>query len=86
MKIRLTAADEGIETFNPMNKPLLQQKIERPIDRHRLGGLINTLERPQKVVGLDGLVIRPDQLENLFSDRGKPNAAFAAKAIRLRHR
>jgi hypothetical protein len=85
MKIRLTTANEGIETFNPMNETLLQKKIERPIDRHRLRGLIDTLERLQKVVSLHGFVIRPNQLENLFSNRGKPNAALLAKAIRLRH-
>src|SRR5690606_32310381 len=63
------AADEGVERLDPVNEAVVAQEIERAIDGGRRGGAAVAAELLKDVVGADGRVAAPDELQNSSSQR-----------------
>lgn len=63
------AAHKGVEAVDSMNEALLKQKVERAVDGGRFDRVVFGGEAVEKLVGLDGLVARPDQFQHTTTQR-----------------
>ena len=61
-----------------MDETLLQEEIERPIDRRRRRVPVVLAQPVEQIVGLDRLARRGDQLEHFPAQRGEPQATLLA--------
>lgn len=77
----IAAANECIQAFYPVHKTLLAEEIEGSINRGRFSGRIVDLQLLQQIVGLDGLMIAPDQFQHESPDSGETGAAFHTKTL-----
>ena len=86
--VRIGAADIGVQAFDPMDKTLLDQEIERPIDRERGDAFALDRHVVQDGVGAARPVPAPDQLKHLPPDGGQARAARGAELLgtAVRHR
>ncbi len=80
--IRVRAADEGIEAFYAVDKAVLQQEIQRPVDRWRRRALAFGPEDIKDFVSPEGFMAAPYQFQNPPPERRQPHAAFPAQGRR----
>ncbi len=81
--VRMMTADERVDRFELVDEAVLEQEVERAIDRRRRGGAVLVLEPVEQIVGLDRLRLGRDQLEHAQAQRRQAQAAQLARA---RHR
>ena len=75
---RSRAGHIGVEPFDPVRKPGLDQKRQRAVGDRRLGAMSVPLEPPQDIVGASRRVIFKQDLENPAPGRSQPQAAIGA--------
>src|SRR5262249_15164853 len=76
--LRPRAADEGAERFDAVNETVIEQELESAVGRRRRRGPAVATQRIEDVVGADGGVAVPDQLEDAPAQRREPAAALRA--------
>ncbi len=77
--VGLRAADVGVEGFEAVDQAVLHQEIERAIDGRRRRAAAVALQLLEQLVGADGRVAAPDQLQHAAADVGQPGAPAAAQ-------
>jgi hypothetical protein len=70
LKLREIAADEGVQTLDAVNEPLLHEEFQGAIYGGRLRHAIQRLDPIQQDVGLDGMMTFPNQLQH-FPPNGR---------------
>jgi hypothetical protein len=78
----MTATKIGIEGFNAMDKPLVLQKLECPVNGHWRCALLRCLNAIQQVIGFYSLMALPYQLKNLAPHRCEASASGRAELFR----
>ena len=65
------AAEEGVERIQPMHQPCSLKELERPVHRlrRRIAAFLGELR--ENLVGPDGLMLPPDDLEDPPADRSE---------------
>ena len=79
--LRMMATDEGIHRSQPVDKALLQQEIERAIDRGRRRPEILGAELVEERVGADRLVARPDEFQHTAAQRREAKVPGGAQFL-----
>lgn len=75
----MRAGDEGVARAQAVDEALLDQKVERPVDRDRREAPPARRRDPVgEIIGPDRLVIAIERLQRLAPDRRQPQAALAA--------
>lgn len=77
----VVAADKGVEPLQFMYQPVFQQEVQRAIYRGWLGRGHLLLQLRQHIIGLDGLVALPYQLQHPFADGGEVGVLRVANGL-----
>ena len=77
----LDAADKRGQAFEAVDKSLLTQEIERPVDRGRGGRAALGAQAFEQVVGTSGTVGFQDQAEHMAAQPGQAGAALVAQRL-----
>jgi len=83
---RMAAADKGVQAFDPMDQPLGQQEIQRPVDGRRGARNAIPLQFRQQIIGTHWLVARPHQFQNPAALGCQPHPARGTDLFRRAHR
>jgi hypothetical protein len=83
---RAGAADEGVARFDAVDQALLDEELERAIDRGRLGAAAVGAQGLQELKGADRGMALPDQFQHPPADIGQPRAALTAQRLRRTQR
>ena len=85
--IRMMAGHVGVDRFELVHKAVGHQEIERAIHGGRCDrtGTVALAHPLKQVVSLDRLAGIGDQPQHVTTDRGQPQAAFAAGALDRAH-
>lgn len=75
------AANEGIERIEAMGETGADEKVEGPVHRHRCRHPVATRQLAEDLVGADGLMAAPDDLEDLAAGRSQGQAALLAHPL-----
>ncbi len=78
---RMAAADEGIHALDAVDQPVLDQKIERPVDGGRRRAQILVAQFVEQRIGADRLVTRPHQLEHAPAQRREAEILLGAHLL-----
>ena len=76
-----TAADKGVHGVETMDQASLAEEIERAIDGRRSGLDAAVAQGIDQVIGLDRLMIPPDQFQYLTPDRGQAQPLLTTGAF-----
>ena len=80
--LRTGATDEGVQGRNPVHQPLLQEKVQRAVDRwRRRSSAILPRQGIENVVGAERLVAGPDQLQHPLAQRGEAHTGPLAQLL-----
>ena len=71
---RVMAGNESVDRFELVNEPVLEQKIERAIDRRRRGITVMLTQLVEQIVSLDRLTGGGDQFQH-FTTQGRQTQA-----------
>lgn len=80
--VKVAAEDEGVERLHLVGEPLLEQKVERPVDGGGFGMCLGLLQLGQQIVGADGIAMGGKQPEHLAPGRGETNPPLVAETFR----
>ena len=75
---RMVAAYERVDRLKFVDEAVLQQKIQRAIDRRRRGDARTVLEMIEQIVGLDRNRGLCDQFEYAKANRGEAQSSLTA--------
>lgn len=80
------ATDEGVATFDTMDEPLCQQKIERAVNDRRRDAFAaaGIVQQGEDIVSTQRLVAGQQDFEHLPASRGQTQLALFADAPRRR--
>ena len=78
----MVAADKGIHALDTVDQAVLDQEVERPVDRRRRRAEFLAAQAVEQGVGADRLVPGPDQFENPPPQRRKAQAFGGAQLLR----
>jgi zinc transport system substrate-binding protein len=83
-KLRLIAADEGVERGNAVDQAVFQEKIQRTVDRRRRRATtVFFAQHGEDVIGAQRLVALPDQLQHPFAQGGQAQTLARTDALRF---
>ena len=80
--VEVAAEDEGVERLHLVGEPLLEQKVECPVDGGGLCMGLGLLQLGQQVIGADGIAMGGKQPEHLAPGRGETDPPLVAKTFR----
>src|SRR5690349_7413125 len=75
---RVVAGNVGVDGFELVDEALLEQEIERAIDRRRRRIAVALAQVVEQVIRLDRLARRRDQFQYFLAQRSQPQAALLA--------
>ena len=75
----------GVERLDAMHQSLLDQEVQRAIDRGRPGRGVLGSQPVEQIIGLQSAAGVGNDLQHPLANGGKAHAAFAALAQRLLH-
>ncbi|CAD5279710.1 hypothetical protein BOS5A_210300 [Bosea sp. EC-HK365B] len=76
------AGDEGVARTQTVHETLLNQEVERPIDRDRREATSTRRRDPvRQIIGADRFVVGIERLQRLAPDRRQAQAALAADLL-----
>src|SRR5690348_6171182 len=78
---RMLAEHEGVDRFQLVDEPVLEQEVERAINGGRRGTGMAVPQRLQEVIGLDGFARPGDQYQHFPPQRRQAQAACAALVL-----
>jgi len=84
--IRMRTTDEGIQTGNPVNEPILHEELQCPVHGHGSDASVPFVELGENIVCADGGMAFPHRFQNALSDFRQTLAAGAAYRFGLFHR
>ena len=80
---RVVAADECVDGRELVDEAVLEQELERAVDRRRRRGTVGLLHQVEQLVGLHRAVGGGDQSQCVRTDRGQPQPARLAHPLHL---
>ena len=80
--VKMTAEYESVERLHLVGEPLLEQKVERPVDGGGFGMCLGLLQLGQQIVGADGIAMGGKQPEHLAPGRGETDPPLVAETFR----
>lgn len=78
---RMRAANEGIAGGNTVNQPLLQQEVQRTVDRGRCRLVPFRRQAIKEVIGPQRLMTAPDQLQYAPAQGCQAGTAFRTQPV-----
>ncbi len=75
---RVMAAHVGVDRLQLVDEAVVDEEVERAVDRRRRRITAIVLEPIEQVVGLDGFFRARDEIEHLLTDLGQAQAAQLA--------
>jgi len=83
-KLRLIAADEGVERGNAVDQAVFQKEIQCTVDRRwRRATTVFLAQYGEDVIGAQRLVALPDQFQHPFAQGGQAQAVARTDALRF---
>lgn len=79
--LRLDAADEHVARGQPMNQPLFEQKVQRPVDRRRCAATPVGAQHVENRVGTQRLVVVEDDFQHSATQGSQSAAARFAQVF-----
>ena len=78
---RVRTTDESVQRVQPMYQAGVNKEVQSSIDLGRCSGACLTVKDLKYVVGANGFVAAPDQLQDPTSNGRKAQAAFRAQSL-----
>jgi hypothetical protein len=81
--LRMGAGQIGVIGCQAVDQSLIEQKIQRTVNRRGSCRSAGATQLVEQLVGTDGLLCPADQLEHLLAQLGKPKVAALAQVFSL---